>query len=156
MVAFLQSPTTYYAFGTLVLIIGFLAHRQLHKAVTALQAFINLHLPRPIAMEADAFLEAVEKLLSTQPSEQSISDMFSVMDQLTLAAVQSANNTQVKDAKANNLFTDAVAASVKSSVVQQVLTNLGPLQNVLAGKLGNVQPIIEQLVEKHVAMTKGA
>jgi hypothetical protein len=93
-----------------------------------------------------------DKAVELLPAEDAVkvNDILDVVERITESAVQDANSRIVIGLKKNNLFTKETADSIKQAVIQDVLTNLGPLQEKAIALLGPLENIIGQLVEKYV------
>lgn len=144
---------TLYAVLLILLIASYIGHKKLHSIILQLETFVKAHLPAPQAAAVDTMLGTFDTITS-EPPQQSVSDMLAVLKQLTEFGVVNANIKTVTQAKTAGLFNDALAASVKSDVVQSVVQDLGPLKATLEAHVGAVEPIIEKAVEFYVDAAK--
>lgn len=92
--------------------------------------------------------------LLPQEDALKVNEILDVVERITEAAVQDANSRIIIGLKQNNLFTPETAASIKQAVIQDVLTNIGPLQEEAIALLGPIESIVGQLVEKYVLKGK--
>lgn len=134
MSEFLSSPLGFYIVSGLINVIGIGVSVLIHKGKGKIE----------------------EKVAELLPAEEAVkvNELLDVVERLTEAAVQDANSRIVIGLKQNNLFTKETADSVKQAVIQDVLSNLGPIQEQAISLLGPLESIIGQLVEKYVLKSK--
>jgi len=94
--------------------------------------------------------KVVPKYIHSKTAANAIDGLAQIAD----SVVQQFNQTVVNDAKAQGVFNAALAQKVKQDAVQAVLAQGANLAELASKTVGNVQSLVESLVEQAVAKYK--
>lgn len=104
-------------------------------------AVVSVYSPK-IKQVIDAHLSAKEAMIANH--------VIDGLGSISEAVVQEFNQKVVVDSKANGVFTNALAQSIKKDAIQSVKDQGSPLISLGDGVIGNIDDLISGLVEKAV------